>query len=390
MQVLNSATLFICLTCVILALRNSPTNTKVHISFAAMMACIGLLSLELLFIDLEYHHISIEWFWVSGVATVAVPAWFYLYFSASLRLESQFHMRELVHFVPVFIYFAISIPYAFASLEQKMAITQAFLHKQPLDWPYQLTPFRGIRMGVVATLAALYLPLSWYELNSKLTNKKRDVLKELQPYKGIILVFAVIFVFSFSIFMIKLPFHHNWIISGMLLPIVTGFALLYWRLPQCGHTWKFEKMSEVALQHDNTPIEEPESLGSEITKKIDKKYRSSVNEHIAESTLDNLTALLDSGLYKDSTLTLRKLASSLGISQHHLSQIINENTEGNYYDLVNSYRLSEAKRLLSETEISVIDVAYESGFNSKSAFYSEFKKKTGLTPGQFRSENEKA
>ena len=46
----------------------------------------------------------------------------------------------------------------------------------------------------------------------------------------------------------------------------------------------------------------------------------------------------------------------------------------------------EAKRLLLETDLSVIDVAYESGFNSKSTFYTEFKKQTGHTPGQFRTE----
>ena len=247
-----------------------------------------------------------------------------------------------------------------------------------------LVPMREERMGLVAILTAFYLPLCWHELHSEMSRKKRDVLRQIKPLKWVIVIFAMIFAFAFMIFMVKLPFRHNWVISYMLVPVVLGFAYLYWRLPQWGHKWWDEPKESKTVDETDVVIND---LDTEITEeKEDKKYRSSVDESMAESTLDALNSLLQSGVYKDSTLTLRKLANDLNMSQHHLSQIINENTEGNYYELVNGYRITEAQRLLNDTELSVIDVAYESGFNSKSAFYSEFKKQTGVTPGQFRND----
>ena len=382
MQVLISAALLICVVSVFVALKNSPDNSKVHISFAAMMGCIGLLAIELLLLELDYMNFVVEWYWISGTATVAVPACFYLYFSASLRLESQFQKQDFLHFIPAFIYLVLSIPYALLPLEQQYEVGEALRTKQPLEWLYALTPIRPVRMGMVAILTAFYLPLSWHELHNEFTHKKRDVLREIQPYKWIILIFAGIFVFSFTIFTLKLPISHNWIISSVMVPIVIAFAFLYWRLPQWGHQWQQHDTTSECLSPQEVSIE---CLPQE-DKSVDKKYRSSVNEHIAESTMDKLAAVMEQGLFKNSTLTLRKLANELNISQHHLSQIINENTDGNYYDLVNGYRINEARRLLIDTELSVIDVAYESGFNSKSTFYTEFKKQTECTPGQFRTD----
>lgn len=395
MQVLISAAFLVCAACVVVALKNSPDNSKVHISFAAMMACIGLLAIELLLLELDHMNFVVQWYWISGTATVAVPACFYLYFSASLRLESQFQKQDFLHFIPAFVYLALSIPYALLPLDQQYEVGEALRTKQPLDALYALTPIRPVRMGMVAILTAFYLPLSWHELHYEFSHKKRDVLREIQPYKWIILIFAGIFVFSFAIFTLKLPISHNWIISSVMLPIVIAFAFLYWRLPQWGHHWQqiqdTEILSEPELETNMGQVRESSEQVDHQTEQstdqqTDKKYRSSVNVHIAESTIDKLAAAMNKGLYKDSTLTLRKLASELSISQHHLSQIINENTEGNYYDLINGYRIAEAKRLLEETDLSVIDVAYESGFNSKSTFYTEFKKQIEQTPGQFRSE----
>lgn len=382
-QVLNSATLFICLVCVFFALKNVRQNCKVNVSYAAMMGCIGLLIMELLFITLGWRHITTQWFWFSGWATVCVPAWFYLYFSSSLRLESRFQIRDVIHFVPSFIFLLLSLPYATLSFEQKQEVAQLLIDGAQLNGLLQLVPMREERMGLVAILTAFYLPLCWHELHSEMSHKKRDVLRQIRPLRWGIMIFAMIFAFAFMIFMIKLPLRHNWLISSAILPVVLGFAYLYWRLPQWGHNWKVDPNSGIA----DVTAKEESSDGLTGVEKEDKKYRSSVNDDLAESTLDKLDQLLLSGVYKDSTLTLRKLANELNLSQHHLSQIINENTEGNYYELINGYRIKEAKTLLSHTELSVIDVAYESGFNSKSAFYSEFKKQTGMTPGKFRDDH---
>ncbi len=91
--------------------------------------------------------------------------------------------------------------------------------------------------------------------------------------------------------------------------------------------------------------------------------------------------------YLDSDLTLPKLAEDLNVSTHHLSQVINEIHGKNFFNFVNQYRIDEVKRKIQDPTFenySLLGIAFESGFNSKSAFNRVFKNLTGITPSQFR------
>ena len=83
-----------------------------------------------------------------------------------------------------------------------------------------------------------------------------------------------------------------------------------------------------------------------------------------------------------------ELAATLKVSSNHLSQAINEQSSLNFYDFVNGYRIEAAKQQLTERDpkrYTILGLALDSGFNSKSAFYKGFKKHTGMTPTAFRS-----
>ncbi len=92
--------------------------------------------------------------------------------------------------------------------------------------------------------------------------------------------------------------------------------------------------------------------------------------------------------YLDSELTVKRLATGLSVSHRELSQVINESAGMHFYDFVNRYRVEAAKRMLQESilkdEMSILGIAYEVGFNSKSSFNTAFKKATGITPSQYR------
>jgi AraC-like DNA-binding protein len=91
--------------------------------------------------------------------------------------------------------------------------------------------------------------------------------------------------------------------------------------------------------------------------------------------------------FLNSDLTLDELAERTNIPAKKLSQFINEHYKQNFFDFVNSYRINEAKRILTESKdpkLTVLEVMYQSGFNSKSSFNTLFKKKTGQTPSEFR------
>ncbi len=73
---------------------------------------------------------------------------------------------------------------------------------------------------------------------------------------------------------------------------------------------------------------------------------------------------------------------------YQLSQVINIGFQQNYYDLINSLRIAEAKRMISTPStqnLKIIAIAYDVGFNSKSTFNAAFKKHAGMTPTQYKA-----
>ena len=89
-------------------------------------------------------------------------------------------------------------------------------------------------------------------------------------------------------------------------------------------------------------------------------------------------------------LNIMDLAKILETSVNKLSQVINESFHKNFYNLVNHYRIEEVKKLLKDPEkqkFTIISIAYECGFNSKSSFNTAFKKHTHLTPSQYKNKH---
>ena len=91
--------------------------------------------------------------------------------------------------------------------------------------------------------------------------------------------------------------------------------------------------------------------------------------------------------YLEPSLCLNDLAEKVAIAPHHISQVLNASLNQNFYDFINSYRVKESRRLLSEQvpdKKTILEILYQTGFNSKSVFNTAFKKHTGMTPTQFR------
>ncbi len=119
----------------------------------------------------------------------------------------------------------------------------------------------------------------------------------------------------------------------------------------------------------------------------DPKYeKTRIEERVLESYYKTLNEVIDKERpYKQFNLTITELASLVDISASNLSQLINRKEGVNFFNYINKYRVEYACLLLKERqELNIIEIAYESGFNSKSTFNSVFKKVTGMTPGDFR------
>lgn len=102
--------------------------------------------------------------------------------------------------------------------------------------------------------------------------------------------------------------------------------------------------------------------------------------------LKNLLNFMDmEKSYLDDKLTLQKLAEQMSMPEKQLSLLINKHTGKHFFDFINEFRINYAKALLKDQpQLTVQEVLYEVGFNSKSSFYTAFKKETGVTPTDYR------
>ncbi|HWR72051.1 MAG TPA: helix-turn-helix domain-containing protein [Nitrospirota bacterium] len=119
-----------------------------------------------------------------------------------------------------------------------------------------------------------------------------------------------------------------------------------------------------------------------------KYAKSSLSDNLAETILSRLTQLMEQEKpHLEMGLTLPMLSKMLAVSPNHLSQVINGKLNKSFFDFVNMYRVEETKKALvspGSGRFSILGIALDAGFNSKSSFYSAFKKHTGMTPSQFK------
>lgn len=106
--------------------------------------------------------------------------------------------------------------------------------------------------------------------------------------------------------------------------------------------------------------------------RVPKYQKSGPSLELAENYLRRLRQFMETKkLFTKNDLTLNKLAERLAIPAHHLSQIINDRLQQNFYDLVNNYRVEEAKKRLLDPayqHLTILAIGYEVGFSSKSVF----------------------
>ena len=140
---------------------------------------------------------------------------------------------------------------------------------------------------------------------------------------------------------------------------------------------------------------EDRALAQELTQEltVSTKYARSALDLPARSRIRRkLTDAMTTGrLQRDCSVTLRGLCESLKENPHYVSQVINQDLATNFYDLIKKRRVEDAMNaLVAEPDKSVLDIALEVGFNSKSTFNAAFRQHAGMTPSEFRHSRKNA
>ena len=123
----------------------------------------------------------------------------------------------------------------------------------------------------------------------------------------------------------------------------------------------------------------------------DKYKKSGFQIEKAEECKRKLIEYVNSSeVWKDPELSVAKISEQIDIPKYQISQLLNENIKKNFYTFINEYRVEYAMKLIKSPESqswSFVAIAFESGFNSKSAFNNFFKKYTGKTPSEYKNAN---
>ena len=119
-----------------------------------------------------------------------------------------------------------------------------------------------------------------------------------------------------------------------------------------------------------------------------KYQKSSLADDNKESILDAINYQMQTEKYFiKSTASLTGLSKAINESSHHVSQVINEQLNQSFFEMLASYRVKEAKAILKTElgkKLTIEEIAERVGYNSKSAFNTAFKKFTSQTPSEFR------
>ena len=118
-----------------------------------------------------------------------------------------------------------------------------------------------------------------------------------------------------------------------------------------------------------------------------RKYgKSGLDDTRLDRLAGKIEALMaDQHLYLEPDLSLWDLANRIGVTTHYASQALNEKIGERFFDYVNRWRIRDATDRLRNTDATILTIAYDVGFNSRSSFYTAFKRELGMTPSQYRA-----
>ena len=310
---------------------------------------------------------------------------FYLTYSYITGYNRQFRADMVFHFIPFAAHAFLIIPFAVKSGATKIFLYEHYVKGVAyIEYLPHFMMFVKVLLFFIYALAPMVLIIkyrkSMMEFYSTIDNVK--ILK--------LFTVAVQYIFS-SIFLIyifigyingpaflrpDIPVYFVFILG---IPI---FLLVFFGLTD-ENFFKCTVSTADLIGKDVEPVEE------EKDESEDEKYqKNKIPDELVQKGREQLENVMETDKpFTDSNLTLINLAQMIHMKPHHLSQILNGIIGQNFYGYINSARIKYAADLMKDNDNkdkSILEIAYQSGFNSKSAFNTYFKNIMGETPSKFR------
>jgi len=298
----------------------------------------------------------------------------FLYVSALIDPKAQFTKGKWLHFLP-FILFNLFIVVASFSPEISERIRLDHVESErraPLlfDLFLLLTVISGPFYFALAIMLFRKLDIDIFNNFSSYEDAKPDWLRKLVYIFGGIWTVLMIVATVHHVFHL---FSRTFCTHGLSLSLSAFIILIgYYGL----------KQKEVFIHYSDRNAEY-------VTEPKTKYSGMSLKETDVEQYVSKLKHFMAAEKpYLDANISLPELAGKLQIPSHQLSRIINERFGVNFFDFINQYRIEEVKSRIADPayeNLSLLGIAFDSGFNTKSAFNRVFKKMTGFTPSEYKS-----
>jgi AraC-like DNA-binding protein len=297
----------------------------------------------------------------------------YLYVIHLTDSNRRFSGLNFLHFIPFMVFFAVSV----------------IFRKKPMfdDLSGFLISDRFISLRIVYSIS-FFLSISVYSIlsfNEIRRHQKRLMDSVSYTSARITLNWLIILSITFYVgYLVMFILGGIQIVSPFLPfnPYITTFILIAF----FSFVFSFYVIKQPEIMEPTAP--EAIQPVTSAKEKHERYARSGLKNDIAADYLDRLIRAMErEKLYLKSNLTIEDLSHNTGIPKHHITEVLNERYGRNFFTFINEYRIKEVMLRISDVRYqryTLLSIAYDSGFNSKSTFNTFFKSYTGKTPSQYK------
>ena len=345
-----------------------------------LMVWMVLSAVNLFFFFYNFNYGQAEWLWLQLLGALVpylVAPWLYFYVESLVR-NKPFKLRHYWwHFLPFIIQSVTLMYYYFYGSEAyQIWVADGFIQMRG--------PFpRNIRMyGLILAFFSFIYP-TWSVV--LLTRHRKKIGNEFSYSENINLNWLRYWILCslgafFICFFIIWAGEWQWV--DFLTSFKTVAGLITVNIAVIGfygvkQTTIFSNIQQVSIP-DPAPVKAERYATSKIEAEEAGQLVGKLKQHMEGQQP-----------YLDSQLSLEGLAGQVGMTKHDLSQLINDQLNTNFFGFVNDYRIEAFKERLTQKEYehyTLLGIALETGFNSKSSFNSIFKKAEGITPSAYKKQ----
>ena len=302
---------------------------------------------------------------------------FYFYLHRLLFKKGFTSNQAWPHFILPSLQFLVYIPYFF--MDGKRFQHKIVNNETDLKWVFAIT-------FIVALFSNLYY---YYKCKKAIRNYSESYIHETAYHQNINYLSAVLVIFMVCMVLgvfTSILFVINTLNNGQITELLENSINLIWiAFSLIGFVLGYYAVHQPEI----FKINHEENTGEELT--TPEPEAAKTRSSIAEEELESFRARIEEVMkthkpFLNPNLALNDLATLVKTPSHTLSRVIREGYDKNFFDFINTYRIEEFKENINNPKYhnyTLLGIAFEVGFNSKTAFNRSFKKITGQTPSEY-------